>query len=78
MCFISRTWALEILPPRALCCLSPHTEQRRRTVVRFINIGGELALQARLKQGWEHIYRVIPYPRYDGEYEITDSWLCSF
>jgi hypothetical protein len=21
---------------------------------------------------WEHIYRVIPYPRYDGEYEITN------
>jgi N-hydroxyarylamine O-acetyltransferase len=21
---------------------------------------------------WEHIYRVIPYPRFDGEYEITN------
>ena len=38
----------------------------------FIDVGGELTLQARLKQGWQHIYRVIPYPRYDGEYEITN------
>ena len=40
--------------------------------MRFIDVGGELTLQAGLKQGWQHIYRVIPYPRYDGEYEITN------
>jgi N-hydroxyarylamine O-acetyltransferase len=40
--------------------------------MRFVDVEGELTLQARLKQGWEHIYRVIPYPRYDGEYEITN------
>ncbi len=40
--------------------------------MRFIDVGGELTLQARLREGWEHIYRVIPYPRYDGEYEITN------
>jgi N-hydroxyarylamine O-acetyltransferase len=40
--------------------------------MRFIDVGGELTLQAQLKHGWEHIYRVIPYPRYDGEYEITN------
>lgn len=40
--------------------------------MRFIEVGGELTLQARLRDEWEHIYRVIPYPRYDGEYEITN------
>jgi N-hydroxyarylamine O-acetyltransferase len=30
--------------------------------MRFIDVGGELTLQARLKHGWQHIYRVIPYP----------------
>ena len=40
--------------------------------MRFIDVGGELTLQAKLRDTWEHIYRVIPYPRYDGEYEITN------
>jgi N-hydroxyarylamine O-acetyltransferase len=40
--------------------------------MRFIEVGGELTLQARLGHSWHHIYRVIPYPRYDGEYEITN------
>ena len=40
--------------------------------MRFIDVGGELTLQSKLGNNWEHIYRVIPYPRYDGEYEITN------
>jgi N-hydroxyarylamine O-acetyltransferase len=40
--------------------------------MRFINVAGELTLQAKLGDAWEHIYRVIPYPRYDGEYEIAN------
>lgn len=40
--------------------------------MRFIDVGGELTLQAKLRNDWDHIYRVIPYPRYDGEYEITN------
>jgi N-hydroxyarylamine O-acetyltransferase len=53
--------------------LAPQVEQETpHEVMRFIDVGGELTLQARLKHGWEHIYRVIPYPRYDGEYEITN------
>jgi len=40
--------------------------------MRFIDVGGELTLQAKLRDTWEHMYRVIPYPRYDGEYEITN------
>jgi N-hydroxyarylamine O-acetyltransferase len=40
--------------------------------MRFIDVGGELTLQSKLRDTWEHIYRVVPYPRYDDEYEITN------
>jgi N-hydroxyarylamine O-acetyltransferase len=61
------------LAPTCALSLKPQIEQETpHEVMRFIDVGGELTLQARLKHGWEHIYRVIPYPRYDGEYEITN------
>jgi N-hydroxyarylamine O-acetyltransferase len=44
--------------------------------MRFIDVGGELTLQSKLGDKWAHVYRVIPYPRYDGEYEIT-NWYTS-
>lgn len=40
--------------------------------MRFIEVTGELTLQSLLGQRWEHIYRVIPYPRYDAEYEVAN------
>ena len=61
------------LAPTCALLLKPQIEQETpHELMRFIDVGGELTLQARLKHGWEHIYRVIPYPRYDGEYEITN------
>ena len=61
------------LAPTCALLLTPEIEQETpHEVMRFIDVGGELTLQARLRHGWEHIYRVIPYPRYDGEYEITN------
>jgi N-hydroxyarylamine O-acetyltransferase len=61
------------LAPTCALLLNPLVEQETpHEVMRFIDVGGELTLQARLKQRWEHIYRVIPYPRYDGEYEIVN------
>jgi N-hydroxyarylamine O-acetyltransferase len=61
-----------LAPTRALL-MKPLIEQETpHELMRFIDVGGELTLQARFKQGWEHIYRVIPYPRYDAEYEITN------
>ena len=61
------------LAPTCALLLNPLVEQETpHEVMRFIDVGGELTLQARLKHGWEHIYRVIPYPRYDGEYEIVN------
>ena len=61
------------LAPTSALLLVPQIEQETpHEVMRFIDVGGELTLQARLKDSWQHIYRVIPYPRYDGEYEITN------
>lgn len=61
------------LAPTCALLLAPQIEQETpHEVMRFIDVGGELTLQALLKDGWQHIYRVIPYPRYDGEYEITN------
>jgi N-hydroxyarylamine O-acetyltransferase len=63
----------ETYPADARALLAPQIEQETpHEVMRFIDVGGELTLRARLKHGWQHIYRVIPYPRYDGEYEITN------
>jgi N-hydroxyarylamine O-acetyltransferase len=60
------------LAPTCALLLQPDLVQETpHEVMRFIDVGGELTLQARLSHGWEHIYRVIPYPRYDGEYEIS-------
>jgi N-hydroxyarylamine O-acetyltransferase len=61
-----------LAPTRALL-LQPLVEQETpHEVMRFVDVDGELTLQAQLKHGWEHIYRVIPYPRYDAEYEIAN------
>lgn len=61
------------LAPTCALLLKPEIEQETpHEPMRFIDVGGELTLQARLRDAWEHIYRVIPYPRYDGEYEITN------
>jgi N-hydroxyarylamine O-acetyltransferase len=40
--------------------------------MRFVDVGGEPTLQARVGGAWEHVYRVIPYPRYDAEYEVAN------
>jgi len=61
------------LAPTSALLLRPGVEQETpHEPMRFIDVDGELTLQARLRDAWEHIYRVIPYPRYDGEYEITN------
>jgi N-hydroxyarylamine O-acetyltransferase len=65
------------LAPTAPLLLKPHVEQDTpHETMRFIDVAGELTLQSRLGDKWTHIYRVIPYPRYDGEYEIT-NWYTS-
>ena len=61
------------LAPTCALLLTPLVEQATpHELMRFVDVGGELTLQACLKSGWEHIYRVIPYPRFDGEYDIVN------
>jgi len=61
------------LAPTSALLLKPGVEQQTpHEPMRFIDVGGELTLQSKLQDAWQHIYRVIPYPRYDGEYEITN------
>jgi N-hydroxyarylamine O-acetyltransferase len=65
------------LAPTAPLLLAPEVEQPTpHETMRFIEVGGELTLQSRLGSRWEHIYRVIPYPRYDAEYEVV-NWYTS-
>ena len=40
--------------------------------MRFVPMAEELLLQAKLRDGWHHIYRVVPHPRFDAEYEIAN------
>ncbi len=61
-----------LAPTSALLLRADVEQETPHEPMRFIDVGGELTLQARLRDAWEHIYRVIPYPRYDGEYEITN------
>jgi N-hydroxyarylamine O-acetyltransferase len=63
------------LAPTAPLVLSPDLEQDTpHEIMRFIRMGDELTLQSRLGNRWEHIYRVVPLPRVDAEYEIC-NWL---
>jgi N-hydroxyarylamine O-acetyltransferase len=65
------------LAPTCALSLTPQLEQETpHELMRFVDVGGELTLQAQLKQGWEHIYRVTPGSRHDNEYEIT-NWYAS-
>jgi len=61
-----------LAPTSALLLRESVEQDTPHEPMRFMDVGGELTLQAKLRSDWEHIYRVIPYPRYDGEYEITN------
>src|SRR6476661_5081131 len=49
-----------LAPTCALALKQGFEQETPHETMRFIDVGGELTLQARLKYGWEHIYRVIP------------------
>jgi len=66
------------LAPTAPLALSPNIEQDTpHEPMRFIEMGQELTLQAKLGDHWEHIYRVVPLPRVDAEYEIGNWFTAS-
>jgi N-hydroxyarylamine O-acetyltransferase len=61
------------LAPTTPLELRPLVEQATpHETMRFVPMGEELVLQARLGTSWEHIYRVVPLPRVDAEYEIAN------
>jgi N-hydroxyarylamine O-acetyltransferase len=61
------------LAPTAALKLTPLVEQDTpHEIMRFITMGDELTLQSRLGDRWEHIYRVVPLPRVDAEYEMAN------
>jgi N-hydroxyarylamine O-acetyltransferase len=61
------------LAPTAPLLLAPQVEQTTpHGVMRFVEVAGELTLQSLIGERWEHIYRVIPYPRFDAEYEVAN------
>jgi len=61
------------LAPTGALRLEPGMEQETpHERMRFVDVGGEPTLQAWVGGAWEHVYRVIPYPRYDAEYEIAN------
>jgi N-hydroxyarylamine O-acetyltransferase len=66
------------LAPTAALKLAPAVEQQTpHEVMRFIAMGDELALQSRLGDRWEHIYRVVSLPRVDAEYEMANWFTAS-
>jgi N-hydroxyarylamine O-acetyltransferase len=65
------------LAPTAPLQLRPLVEQETpHEVMRFLPMGDELVLQAKLGDSWEHIYRVVPLPRVAAEYEIA-NWFAA-
>ena len=66
------------LAPTAPLTLSADIEQETpHETMRFIQMGEELTLQSKLGEKWEHIYRVVPIPRVDAEYEICNWFTAS-
>jgi N-hydroxyarylamine O-acetyltransferase len=66
------------LAPTGPLRLVPDIEQETpHETMRFIEICGEMTLQAKLGSGWEHIYRVVPLERVDAEYDISNWFTAS-
>ena len=61
------------LAPTTALKLEPLTQQETpHEPMRFLPMGDELTLQCRLGERWDHIYRVVPLPRFDAEYEMAN------
>ena len=66
------------LAPTTALRLAPLAEQGTpHEVMRFLPMGEELTLQSWVGGGWAHIYRVVPLPRVDAEYEICNWFAAS-
>lgn len=61
-----------VAPTTALKFVAGAEQGTPHETMRFVALGDELVLQAKQKDQWEHIYRVVPLPRIDTEYEIAN------
>ncbi len=66
-----------LAPTAPLALLPDVIQETPHEPMRFIVMGEELVLQSRLGDRWEHIYRVVPLPRFDLEYEIVNWFAAS-
>jgi N-hydroxyarylamine O-acetyltransferase len=61
------------LTPTAPLAVSMNVEQTTpHETMRLVPAGEELTLQAKLGEDWENIYRLLPQPRLDTDYEIAN------
>lgn len=61
------------LTPTAPLALRPDVEQETpHETMRFILVGENLTLQAKLGDKWENIYRLMPHPRADPDLEVAN------
>ena len=61
------------LTPTAPLAVRPNVEQTTpHETMRLVPAGEELTLQAKLGEDWENIYRLLPQPRLDTDYEIAN------
>jgi N-hydroxyarylamine O-acetyltransferase len=61
-----------LAPTTALALRTGIEQPTPHETMQFIAMGEELLLQAKLGDVWHHIYRVVPHPRFDAEYEIAN------
>ena len=61
-----------VAPTTALKLVLDEEQQTPHEIMRFVAMGDELVLQARLGNHWESIYRVVLLPRVDAEFAICN------
>jgi N-hydroxyarylamine O-acetyltransferase len=61
-----------LAPTTALTLRTLIEQQTPHETMRFVSMGEELLLQAKLRDDWHHIYRVVPHPRFDADYDIAN------
>jgi len=66
-----------LAPTTALKLSTQEEQETPHGIMRFIPMGDELVLLSKLRNNWEHIYRVVFLPRVDAEYEICNWFTAS-
>ncbi len=61
-----------LAPTTALALRSGIEQSTPHEKMRLVPMGDELVLEAKLRDAWHHIYRVVPHARLDAEYDIAN------